>query len=77
MCIYYFSRAGPAASQRICYDNMHRAPPLDNELQRYCDTLIGVSRLPKESVLLAKLWDKTLGPLVLIEEYERGGHFVA
>ena len=38
---------------------------------------LGTATFPKELFRMPKLWNKTLGPLVLATEYDRGGHFAA
>ncbi|OAG44620.1 hypothetical protein AYO21_01110 [Fonsecaea monophora] len=82
--IYYFSTAGPAASQRIYYEKTHRTPKAGFpskeavvEVQRYIDVPLGYSRFPKEIILLPKVWVKAMGPVVFLKEHETGGHFAA
>lgn len=75
--IYYFSKAGPAATSYIYYDNEHRDPPVFAAAQAYSDVPLGISRFPQDLILLPKLWNHTLGPVVYEREYERGGHFAA
>jgi len=75
--IYYFSEAGPAATQRIYYDNDHRDPPAFETSAMYIDNPLGIMRVPKEIVLLPKVWHETMGPVVQMAEFERGGHFAA
>lgn len=76
--IYYFSIAGPAASQRIYYESVHDA---EQKVRRYGkwipDVKLGVARFPKELTLPPKLWYQTMGPLVFESEHESGGHFAA
>ena len=38
---------------------------------------MGTAKFPKELMQVPKLWNRTLGPLVLAREYENGGHFAA
>ncbi len=38
---------------------------------------LGISRFPKDLVLLPKLWHHTMGPIVYESEHDRGGHFPA
>lgn len=73
--IYYFSRAGPGATNKIYYDNEHRDPPVFPAAQVYMDVLLGIARFPKDLILLPKLWNHTLGPVVYESEYGTGGHF--
>ena len=76
--IYYFSTAGPAASVNIYYENEHRNPPVFPACQTYVDVPLGISRFPKDLILLPKLWNRTLGPVVFeSEDYVRGGHFAS
>lgn len=75
--IYYFSNPGPAASQNIFFENEHRDPPVFPACQVYVDVPLGIARFPKDLILLPKLWNHTLGPVVYESEYESGGHFAA
>jgi len=75
--IYYFSTAGPAATNNMYYDFEHRDPPVFAAQQVYVDVPMGVVRFAKDLVLLPKLWTRTLGPIVFESEYESGGHFAA
>jgi len=75
--VYYFSRAGPAASSNVYYEMEHREPTAFLAAQGYVDVPLGIARFAGDSVLLPKLWNQTMGPLVLETEYERGGHFAA
>jgi hypothetical protein len=82
--IYYFSRAGAAASLRLYYENTHRTPrerfPLKEgflEIQRYVDIPLGYSSFPRDIILLPKIWVKAMGPLVFLNEHDKGGHFAA
>ncbi|PPR05383.1 hypothetical protein CVT24_007997 [Panaeolus cyanescens] len=69
--IYWFSKAGPAASVRIYYEYMNMpnqtpAPTIPK----------GISIFPKELILVPKawLWDSHL---VFLADHESGGHFAA
>jgi pimeloyl-ACP methyl ester carboxylesterase len=75
--IYYFSTAGPAATNNMYYDFEHRDPPVFTAQQKYVDVPMGVVRFAKDLILLPKLWNHTLGPIVYESEYESGGHFAA
>jgi len=75
--IYYFSKAGPAAASYIYYDNHHRDPPVFAAAQAYSDVPLGISRFPQDLMMLPKLWNQTLGPIVFEKEHESGGHFAA
>lgn len=75
VCIYYFSKAGPNATQHIYYEASH---VLDEKPgTNYSSVPLGLSRFPKELTLLPKLWHETLGPLVFWSVHERGGHFAS
>jgi hypothetical protein len=75
--IYYFSAAGPAATNNIYYAIEHRNPPAFVAAQKYSDVPLGVSRFPKDLILLPKLWNGTMGPVVFQNEHAKGGHFAA
>jgi len=76
--IYYFSTAGPAASQRIYYEFSHDPEQSFETWGRYFpDVKLGIARFPKELGLAPKLWNQTMGPVVFESEYESGGHFAA
>ncbi|KAJ8080513.1 hypothetical protein PM082_017346 [Marasmius tenuissimus] len=73
--IYYFSRAGPAASTRIYYEIM-RERESDSKVVR--PTIpFGVSHFPKELNVRPRLWTRTMGNLVFEAEHASGGHFAA
>lgn len=85
--IYEFSTAGSWASIRIYYEDAHRIQQSEkgerpgasafDVAKKYVDVKLGVSRFPKDIMLLPKAWHETLGPVVLMKEHERGGHFAA
>ncbi|OCL04140.1 alpha/beta-hydrolase [Glonium stellatum] len=75
--IYYFSKAGPAATSFIYYEIEHRDPQVFAAAQVYSEVPLGISRFPRDLILLPKLWNHTLGPIVYEKEHERGGHFGA
>lgn len=76
--IYEFSTAGAWASQRIYYDDMHRNPCSSFvTAMQYIDVKLGISRFPKELVLSPRKWHYSMGPVVLLNEHDRGGHFAA
>lgn len=74
--IYYFSRAGPAATSSIYYEMEHSQPEAFAVAQAYIDIPLGVARFSRDLILLPKLWNHTLGPIVLESEYD-GGHFAS
>ena len=76
--IYYFSTAGPAASQRIYYESVHDPEQKMLAYGKWIpDVKLGVARFPKELGLPPKLWYQTMGPLVFESEHDSGGHFAA
>lgn len=77
VCIYYFSKAGPAASSNIYYEIEHKSPGAFAVAQTYIDVPLGIARFPKDLILLPKLWNHTLGLIVLESESKMGGHFAA
>ncbi|EIN09294.1 alpha/beta-hydrolase [Punctularia strigosozonata HHB-11173 SS5] len=73
--IYWFSRAGPAASIRIYYEVTQGG---DDELLRQTPTIpMGQSYFPKELDSSPKLWARTAGNVVFESEWPSGGHFAA
>ncbi|KAI1794412.1 epoxide hydrolase [Ganoderma leucocontextum] len=63
--IYWFSRAGPAASTRIYYETSNGGAACDRP-----PSWLDLVRLPK-------LWSQSLGKLVFESEHDAGGHFAA
>jgi hypothetical protein len=62
--LYYFSRAGPAATNNIYYAMEHGAGSGFADAQKYSEVPVGISRFPKDLILLPKLWNHTLGPVI-------------
>ncbi|KAI0532432.1 Alpha/Beta hydrolase protein [Xylaria digitata] len=75
--VYYFSTPGPEAAGNVYYAMEHGDPPVFAAAAEYIDVPLGVARFQNDLVLLPKLWNRTLGPLVYSSEYEKGGHFAA
>lgn len=87
--IYWFSRAGPAASQRIYYETHHRirddqhSGPSDGppqfwmDLAKFCNVPLGVSRFPREVAMFPRAWHDSMGPIVFWRDHSMGGHFAA
>ncbi|KAG5640551.1 hypothetical protein DXG03_008121 [Asterophora parasitica] len=74
--VYLFSRAGPAASLRIYYEetqaeNRRTAPDPEPK-----GLPVGHSHFPKEIYHVPRAWTRT-SDLVFEAEHERGGHFAA
>lgn len=75
VCIYYFSTAGPNATQQIYYEGGHgSSPPV---FDKYSSVPLGVSKFPHELSLLPKAWHGLVGPVVFWKEHVKGGHFAA
>ncbi|KAI8659077.1 EHN domain-containing protein [Fusarium sp. Ph1] len=75
--IYYFSTPGPEATSNVYYAMEHGKPPAFAAAAEYVDVPLGISRFSNDLVLLPKLWNQTLGPIVYEVEHGRGGHFAA
>lgn len=75
--MYWFSRAGPAASLRIYYevgrgefDRMRASGWIGG-------VPLGLAHFPMELTPVPRLWGRTLGPVVHESDWDRGGHFAA
>ena len=76
--IYYFSRAGPAAAQRIYYESFHDPEAMRQRIDAEIPNVkLGVSRFPKEILGAPKAWLSSLGPIVFESQHNHGGHFAA
>ncbi|PYH92495.1 alpha/beta-hydrolase [Aspergillus ellipticus CBS 707.79] len=75
--IHYFSAAGAAAPGCVYYAMEHSSPSAFAASQKYVDVPLGIARFAKDLILLPKLWNQTLGPVVCESEYTKGGHFAA
>ena len=80
--IYWFSRAGPAASLRIYYEATHVDPESngvhrDRTSQWIPKVKLGLLHAPKELTVQPKLWGRTMGPVAWESVKEKGGHFFA
>ncbi|KAI0078235.1 alpha/beta-hydrolase [Panus rudis PR-1116 ss-1] len=73
--IYWFSKAGPAASLRIYYD-ASKAGELGNNVPR-TNVPYGLSYFPKEIIYAPKAWARMIGNVVLEVDHNAGGHFAA
>ncbi|KAF3025534.1 hypothetical protein E8E14_009533 [Neopestalotiopsis sp. 37M] len=74
--LYWFSRAGPAASVVIYHD------AFQGDVQARADyfnpgTKIGFSYFPKEMFRTPRFWNTQIGDVVFEREHEKGGHFAA
>ncbi|KAG6812504.1 hypothetical protein H0H92_002503 [Tricholoma furcatifolium] len=75
--IYYFSRAGPAASIRIYYEAVQAAGGIDLFRQvEKTTTPLGYSYFPKELAIFPKSWTRQPN-LVFEADHDEGGHFAA
>ncbi|KAH9917975.1 alpha/beta-hydrolase [Fomitopsis serialis] len=74
--IYWFSRAGPAASARIYYEQA-KVVENPNHSAPWCAVPGGISFFPKELLRPPKTWARTMGNIVLEVEHGSGGHFAA
>ncbi|KAF2722616.1 alpha/beta-hydrolase [Polychaeton citri CBS 116435] len=77
--IYFFSKAGPAASVRIYYEVTHVGPPVtrDRMTEWIPKVKLGLCHTPQELTVVPLTWGQTLGPVVYETLKERGGHFAA
>ncbi|KAI0060465.1 alpha/beta-hydrolase [Artomyces pyxidatus] len=75
LSIYWFSRAGPAASLRIYYE-LARTGEFGGKLP-VASIPIGVSYFPKEIVLAPHTWIRATGNVVFEARHPSGGHFAA
>ncbi|RPD73931.1 alpha/beta-hydrolase [Lentinus tigrinus ALCF2SS1-7] len=75
--IYWFSRAGPAASLRIYYEMSHGRTRDFFDGTQWIPIPTGVSYFPREIARLPKSWARFLGNVVYQGEHSQGGHFAA
>jgi len=74
--IYWFSRAGPAASLRIYYEVMHSGQRIGDPSSPPTIPL-GTSIFPKELGRIPTSWYPRVGNVVFEAEHDAGGHFAA
>ncbi|KAJ3485846.1 hypothetical protein NLI96_g4677 [Meripilus lineatus] len=72
--LYWFSRAGPAASLRIYYEVGAAAGFFKHP---WSSVPLGLSYFPKELLVVPKTWARTIGKVVFEAEHDSGGHFAA
>lgn len=72
--LYWFSRAGPAASITI-YHEAFKGELIANAGTFLPNTKVGFSHFPKEMFRTPNLWNKQLGNVVFEKEHDHGGHF--
>ncbi|KAG5817577.1 hypothetical protein H9Q74_010510 [Fusarium xylarioides] len=75
--IYWFSTAGPDAPSNLYHSFEQSDPVAFAAAGTFINLPLGISRFTNDLVLLPKLWNQTLGPVVFEKEHERGGHFAA
>ncbi|KAI0325055.1 alpha/beta-hydrolase [Cubamyces sp. BRFM 1775] len=75
--IYWFSRAGPAASTRIYYEMTERNKHDVFEGTKWTSVPFGAAHFPGEPLRVPKSWAHMIGKLVYESEHEAGGHFAA
>ncbi|KAM4055826.1 alpha/beta hydrolase fold domain-containing protein [Hirsutella rhossiliensis] len=76
--VYQFSTAGPAASLRIYYELSHGSREQIGKVIGYVPRVpLGISRFPKDLLVLPKAWGSLSGPVVFDAEHTEGGHFAA
>lgn len=73
--IYWFSKAGPAASVRIYYEFVHTDQ--SGRLQKRPTIPVGISRFPQELRHAPKTWRVNVGNVIFSSEHSGGGHFAA
>ncbi|KAF8189935.1 Alpha/Beta hydrolase protein [Mycena galopus ATCC 62051] len=73
--IHWFSRSGPTASLRIYFEvDIGSAFSTPNPRPTIP---LGISRFPKDILVLPKSWIQEMGNIVFDAEHESGGHFAA
>ncbi|KAI9061986.1 alpha/beta-hydrolase [Trametes sanguinea] len=75
--IYWFSRAGPDAAERIYYEMTGGGAHDVLEGTRWTSVPLGVSYFPHGIIRLPRSWSHTLGHLVFESDHDSGGHFAA
>ena len=75
--IHYFSKAGPAAPSNVYFSMENSTPGAFAASQVYVDVPLGIARFSKDLILLPRLWNHTLSPIIYESEYSKGGHFAA
>ncbi|TKX22306.1 epoxide hydrolase-like protein 2 [Elsinoe australis] len=90
--VYWFGRAGPAASFRIYYEATHDSVGAGEggkdgglpftKRERTQEWIgggvkVGLCYAPKELSIVPRAWAGTLGEMVFVGQHESGGHFLA
>ncbi|KAH9942190.1 alpha/beta-hydrolase [Epithele typhae] len=71
--IFWFSRAGPAASIRV-YNEMHNGGSGPNAR---ATIPTGMGYFPKEVIYVPRSWAPLMGKIVYVKDHSKGGHFPA
>ncbi|KAL6300106.1 alpha/beta-hydrolase [Sparassis latifolia] len=74
LSVYWFSRAGPAASVRIYYEMAVAGNIIRPERS---SVPLGLSFFPRELILAPRKWTRTIGRVVFEDEHDSGGHFAS
>ncbi|KAI0186722.1 Alpha/Beta hydrolase protein [Astrocystis sublimbata] len=74
--LYWFSRAGPAASV-VIYHEATRGDWTARPGVAVPGAKMGFSYFPREMFSTPRAWNRRLGDVVLEQEHDRGGHFAA
>ncbi|ETS81748.1 hypothetical protein PFICI_06750 [Pestalotiopsis fici W106-1] len=74
--LYWFSRAGPAASVNIYYE-MFQGDWKAEPGRGLPKAKLGFSYFPKEIAATPRMWNRRLGHVVFEKEHGKGGHFAA
>ncbi|KAI0320756.1 Alpha/Beta hydrolase protein [Amylostereum chailletii] len=72
--IYWLSRGGPGASQRIYYENR---TTWQKQISAYPTIPMGISYFPREICVPPKSWSCTIGKVAFESTHKHGGHFAA
>ncbi|KAJ7243796.1 Alpha/Beta hydrolase protein [Mycena rebaudengoi] len=75
--IFWFSRAGPAASLRIYFEAGDRQITTAFYSPEHPTIPLGLSHFPKDLLGVPKSWSRGLGNIVYENEHDSGGHFAA
>ncbi|KAJ6550589.1 Alpha/Beta hydrolase protein [Mycena vulgaris] len=75
--IFWFSRAGPAASIRIYFEAGNRDLMKVFSVNPKPTIPLGLSHFPRELLVFPRSWTRGLGNIVFEGEHDSGGHFAA
>ncbi|KZS94105.1 alpha/beta-hydrolase [Sistotremastrum niveocremeum HHB9708] len=77
VCIYWFSKAGPAASLRIYYEDARTNPAENQKISPLTSVPIAFSCFPKDIHYVSRARRLQVGNLVYESAHSSGGHFAA